>query len=84
MMTINSGNVVFSDDEGAIELKADGDEKTFVVKSANGDVLFEDPVNNDEERGALNEANKRRPEKWRGFGNLNFAPTIHLSRKRSG
>jgi serine protease Do len=72
MMTINSGNVVFSDDEGAIELKADGDEKTLVVKSTNGDVLFEGPVNNDEERGALNEAIKLRLEKVEGIRKLEF------------
>ena len=72
MLNINSGNVMFSDDEGAIELKTEGGEKRLVVKSTKGEVIFDGPVNTDEERQALDNAIRLRLEKVEGIETLEF------------
>jgi serine protease Do len=67
MLNINNGNVVFSDDEGAIELKSSNGKKILIVKSSDGNVVFDGPVNSEEEREALEEAIRLRLEKVEGL-----------------
>lgn len=72
MLNINSGNVVFSDDAGAIELKTKDGGKILIVKSPEGEVIFDGPVNSDEERSELDEVIRLRLEKVEGIETLEF------------
>lgn len=63
MMEGAQGNVVYSDDDGVVELKTNEAGKLLVVKSADGTVVFEGPVNSDEQRAALADGVKQRLEK---------------------
>lgn len=72
MLTINNGNVVFSDEEGAVELKTSHGKKVLVVKSLDGDVVFDGPVTTAEERKALDEAIRARLEKVEGLDTMEF------------
>ena len=72
MLSINNGNVMFSDEEGAIELKTSNGKKVLVVKSLDGKVLFDGPVTTDDERKALGEAVRIRLQKVEGLDTMEF------------
>ncbi len=63
MMNLSRGNVVFSDDDGVVELISGEGAKRLTVKDAKGTVLFEGPVGTEAERAALSEAVKARLQK---------------------
>ncbi|WP_221032334.1 S1C family serine protease [Actomonas aquatica] len=78
MLNVNRGNVVFSDDDGVVELKSDEVGKLLVVKDAAGELLFEGPVNSAEDREALSDAVKQRLEKVESIQTLEAVPDGNL------
>lgn len=72
IVNLNRGNVMFSDEEGVVELRS-GDETTeLIVKDPSGHVIFEGPVDTPEQRKALAEPIRNRLEKIDGLGNVDF------------
>jgi serine protease Do len=69
--TANS-NLVFSDDEGSLELRAQDGVKTLVAKDAGGKEVFAGPVNTPEERKALPAQVRARFEKLEGMQDITF------------
>lgn len=63
ILNLAEGNVVFSDDEGTIEVVASAGDRQLTVKDSAGKVLFQGPINNDEQRAQLPEAIKERLKK---------------------
>ena len=53
ILDLTKGNFVFSDEEGSVELNAAAGKRELTVKNAKGDVLFQGPVNTEEERKQL-------------------------------
>ena len=73
-VTVHTGNsnLVFSDDEGSLELTIKDGVKTLVAKGARGEQLFSGPVTTPEERKALPEGVRERLEKLEGMHNVTF------------
>lgn len=73
-MTINTAdsNIVFTDDEGTLELAQKSGVKSLVAKDAAGAVLFSGPVTTPEERKALPAAVRARLEKIEGMHEMSF------------
>jgi hypothetical protein len=73
-MTVHTGNsnIVFSDDEGSLELTTKDGAKTLVAKNAKGDELFSGPVNTPEERQAMPPGVRGRLEKLEGMHDMTF------------
>jgi serine protease Do len=73
-MALHTGNsnMVYSDDEGSLELTAQDGSKTLVAKTAQGEQLFSGPVNTPEERKALPEGVRARLEKLEGMHDITF------------
>ena len=67
MLNTKAGNVLFSDEVGSVQLKADGAGRVLIVKSPSGDVLFEGPVDSEEQRRGLEETVRARLEKVEGI-----------------
>lgn len=63
ILNLAEGNVVFSDAEGTIEVVASAGDRQLTVKDSAGKVLFQGPINNDEQREQLPEAIKERLQK---------------------
>jgi hypothetical protein len=64
LKNVHSGTVVYTDEEGTVKLISKDDaERQLIVLDADNNVLFEGPVDNDEQRGALEESVKLRLEK---------------------
>lgn len=53
ILNLAEGNIVFSDDKGTIEVVASSGDRQLTVKDASGAVLFQGPINNDEQRENL-------------------------------
>ncbi len=60
ILDLPKGNMVYSDDEGSIEVKADDGKRELTVKDAKGKVLYEGTVNSKEEREKLPKEIKER------------------------
>jgi serine protease Do len=69
--TANS-NLVFTDDEGSLELTMKDGKKTLVAKNPKGEGVFSGPVTTPEERKALPESVRGRLEKLEGMQNVTF------------
>ncbi len=69
--TANS-NLVFSDNDGSLELRMQEGVKTLVAKDAEGKEVFAGPVNTPEERKALPEKVRERFEKLEGLQDITF------------
>lgn len=71
---INPANssLVYSDDEGSLELTTKDGVKTLVAKNVSGDRLFSGPVTTPEERQAMPSAVRERLEKLEGMQNITF------------
>ena len=63
ILHMNDGNFAFSDDEGSIDVKASKGERQLTVKDKSGKVLFEGPINTDEQRANLPAEVKERLKK---------------------
>lgn len=63
ILNLAEGNFVFSDDEGSVEVVASAGDRQLTVKDAKGAVLFQGPINNDEQREKLPDAIKERLKK---------------------
>ncbi len=72
MVDVGRSNLVFSDEMGSLELKVTDGKKELVAKDPAGAVLFNGPVNTDEERKAMPEAVRARFEKMEGINTLQF------------
>lgn len=72
MLSVNQGNVVFSDDEGSVYLKVSEGDCRLQVKGTDGAVVFDGPVNTEEERAALAEPVKARLQKVENIKTLEF------------
>ncbi|MCF3651286.1 PDZ domain-containing protein [Synoicihabitans lomoniglobus] len=72
MLNVNQGNVVFSDEDGMVELLTAGGQKTLVVKSADGDVLFDGPISSEADRAKLSDALKQRLQKVESIEDIEF------------
>ena len=64
--------MVFSDDEGSLELTSKDGAKTLVAKDAKGESLFAGPVTTPEERAALPASVRERLEKLEGMHDITF------------
>ena len=73
-MSVNTGNsnIVFSDDEGALELTAANGVKSLVAKDAKGERIFSGPVTTPEERKAMPAEVRTRLEKLEGMRDVTF------------
>jgi serine protease Do len=63
ILNMAEGNFAFSDDDGSIEIKAEKGDRQLTVKDAAGKVLFQGPINNDEQREQLPAEVKERLKK---------------------
>ncbi|MBA4138256.1 MAG: hypothetical protein C0518_13150 [Opitutus sp.] len=63
ILNMAEGNFAFSDDEGAIEINANNGERQLTVKDAQGKILFQGPINTDEQREKLPPEVKERLKK---------------------
>ncbi len=63
ILNLSEGNFVLSDNEGTVEVVASAGERQLTVKDPAGKVLFQGPINNDEQRAQLPEAIKERLKK---------------------
>ena len=63
ILHMNDGNFAFSDDEGSIDVKASKGDRQLTVKDKSGKVLFEGPINTDEQRASLPAEVKERLKK---------------------
>ncbi len=63
MMRVQQGNVIFSDDEGLVELQSNAQGRILTVKDATGKVLFSGPVDTDAQREALDDLVRTRLQK---------------------
>lgn len=72
--TINTenSNLVYSDDDGSLELTVSDGKKTLVAKNAKGEPLFSGPVTTGEERQALPAGVRERLEKLEGMRDVTF------------
>lgn len=73
-MSINTANsnIVFSDDEGALELTMADGAKSLVAKNARGEQVFSGPVTTPEERKAVPAELRVRLEKLEGMRDVTF------------
>ena len=73
-MAVHTGNsnMVFSDDDGSLELTAQDGMKSLVAKDAKGEPLFSGPVNTPEERNAMPPEIRARLEKLEGMHDMTF------------
>jgi serine protease Do len=71
ILDLPHGNIVYSDDAGSVEVKADDGKRQLTVKDPSGKVLFEGPVNSKEDREKLPEDIKARVGKIEG-ANFSF------------
>lgn len=53
ILDLPNSNISYSDDDGAIEIKANEGKRELTVKDAKGKVTFQGPINTDEERKKL-------------------------------
>jgi len=63
MMNLNSGTVVFTDDQGTVKLISKGDGKRLVVTDREDNILFDGPVDSEAQREALSDEVKERLSK---------------------
>lgn len=63
ILNLAEGNFVFSDNEGTVEVVASAGDRQLTVKDAKGAILFQGPINNDEQREKLPDAIKERLKK---------------------
>lgn len=63
MMNVRRGNVVFSDDEGTTKLLSGDGGTRLIVMDQNDEVIFDGPVDTEEQRANLDEAVQGRLEK---------------------
>lgn len=63
ILNLAEGNFVFSDNEGTVEVVASAGERQLTVKDAKGAILFQGPINDDEQREKLPDAIKERLKK---------------------
>jgi serine protease Do len=73
-MSINTGNsnLVYSDDDGSLELTVKDEKKSLVAKNKKGEQVFAGPVNTPEERKALPGDVRARLEKIEGMREMSF------------
>lgn len=71
ILDLPQGNIVYSDDEGSVEVKAEDGKRQLTVKDASGKVLFEGPVNSKEDREKLPKEVQERVGKIEG-ANIRF------------
>jgi hypothetical protein len=73
-MSINTANsnLVFSDDEGSLELTSKDGGKSLVAKDAKGTTVFSGPVSTPEERKALPSPLRERLERLEGMREMTF------------
>lgn len=67
-----NSNLVYSDDEGSLELTITDGRKSLVAKDAAGKELFSGPVNAPEERAKMPPPIRQRLEKLEGMHNITF------------
>lgn len=72
--TVNTSNsnMVFSDEQGSLDLTIKDGQKTLVAKDAKGTQLFSGPVNTPEERKTLPPAVRERLDKVEGMQEFSF------------
>ncbi len=68
MFGSSSQTMMFSDDQGSIEIRKDNGKTTVITKDLNGKITFEGPANTDEEKGKLPERAKNQLDKFKGSG----------------
>lgn len=73
-MKVNPGNsnLVYNDDQGALDLTIKGGVKTLIAKNAKGEQIFAGPVTTLEERKALPPDLRGRLEQLEGMHNFSF------------
>jgi serine protease Do len=73
-MSVNTrnSNIVYSDDDGSLDLRINEGVKTLVAKNAKGEELFSGPVTTPEERQALPAAVRERLERLEHMNGVTF------------
>jgi serine protease Do len=73
-MSVNTGNsnMVYSDDQGSLELTLKDEKKSLVAKNKKGEQVYAGPVNTPEERKALPDEVRARLEKLEGMQDVTF------------
>lgn len=85
MIALNHGNVTFSDDEGVVELRSEEGVTALLVKDPQGNVMFEGPVDTEEQRKGLAAPIRGRFEKVHDLRAIEFQtpegfsePQVHI------
>jgi hypothetical protein len=63
ILDLPKSNIAYSDDEGAIEIKVDDGQRTLTIKDAKGAMVFNGPVNTEDDRKKLPAEVSKRLEK---------------------
>jgi serine protease Do len=73
-VTVNAGNsnMVYSDDQGSLELTLKEGKKTLLAKDSKGAQLFSGPIDEPEQRKALPEAVRERLDKLESMQDVSF------------
>ena len=75
---INNSSMVFSDDEGSVELTSKGGKKILTAKNPKGEVIFSGPVDTTEQRAVLTDQVRQRLEKLENMEEFDFRPEENL------
>lgn len=71
-VSTSNSNMVFSDEQGSLDLTIKDGKKTLVAKNAKGEQLFSGPVNTPEQRKAMPEDVRARLDKLEGMQEYSF------------
>ena len=64
----SSQTMMFSDDQGVIEIRKNGNKTNVIIKDLNGIITFEGPANTDDEKEKLPQRAKNQLERFNGSG----------------
>lgn len=71
-LNVENSHLVFSDDQGSLELTTNHGRKSLVAKNQKGEKVFEGPVNSSEERNTLPPEIRGRLEKLENIDGISF------------
>ena len=85
----SSQTMMFSDDQGVIEIRKNGNKTNVIIKDLNGIITFEGPANTDDEKEKLPQRAKNQLERFNGsglsFDGFNFeSPGLRVPKLKPG
>lgn len=77
---LDNSRLVFTDEQGTLDLEVKDGKKRLVAKDAQGGVLFEGPINSPEERKAIPAPVRARLDRMENMDHLTFQRPAHAQR----